>query len=521
MKNKLTTIVILIATLSIGNIMVYYKGNENNEDLIINIGNHNIVPWSYIDTPTPVLETFGDAVFGSFAYFNEAGQLEPDLPGSLVEEYYCKENKCFVRIKNDVYFHNGRKVSTKDIEFSLLYQFFSPKKSFSDSNLDDLIDIDDIRKIAKTGYGFREGISKSIKIVDDQNIIFILKNHNSFFIQKISTSFSPIIPKEELDENFNWKNGPIGFGNYKFISHDTNNQQYHLSLFRGIKNAPNQIKFDYSSSQTKRFDISLTEVVPSDQTSNFQKIVFPQVIVNGGFLYNFSTSLGRNIDFRQAISFAINRETVANCTNIGNLYPNDQLLPHYGLNTIYRENKLLVTQDLQKAKYHLSLVPENLWRNKIFHVHTFWTINQDVTNVCYFNEIKKQLHQIGINIIFEKTNFDYTWFKDNDHNVLWWTGFDTGTNEPTANFAYFKKPSFFQNGFPDDPKYVELYDKAIKEINNGTYAIRELSKYFNDMNYMTVIFDVKKTVLYNSNKIKSLGNQNSSVKIMLWKITMK
>lgn len=520
MKNKLTLLIIFITALLVAIKMIHYN-KWKNDGIIINIGTHNIVPWSYIDTPTPVLETFGDAVFGSLAYFNEAGQIEPHHPGSLVEEYYCNENKCFVRIKKDVYFHNNRKVSAKDIEFSLLYQFFAQKKSFSDSNLDDLIDIDDIRKMANTGGKFKEGISKSIQIIDDENIVFILKNHNSFFLQKISTSFSPIIPKEELDENFDWKHGPIGFGNYKFISHDVGNKQYVLALFRNLNDAPKHIFFDYSSSNTKIFDISLTEVVPSDQTSNFQKIVFPQVIVNGGFLYNFSTHLGSDINFRQAISLALDREKISNCTKIGNLYPNDQLLPHYGLNTLYRESRPLIKQDLQKAKSHLSLVPEKLWRDKTFSVHTFWTINQDVDNVCYFNEIKNQLHQIGINIVFKKTDFNYTWFKDDDPNVLWWTGFDTGTNEPTANFAYFKMPSFFRHGFPNDSKYIDLYNKAVKEINNGTYAMKELSKYFNSMNYMTVVFDVKKTVLYNSNKIKTLGNQNSSVKIIPWKIIMK
>ncbi|APJ04713.1 ABC transporter substrate-binding protein [Silvanigrella aquatica] len=496
----------------------------DSETITLNLSDQKQIPWNISDVSTYVVETFSAAVHGSLISFS--GTFKESTDNSvLFENYFCDGNSCYASLKKGVLFHNKREVNAYDVEFSFTRQLIHFRNdNFAKNILSDIIGIENLKKenlkyITVDSNTYPSGFIEGIKVKDRYNIIFNLNNENSHFFQKISSGYIPIVPIEELDSHYKkWKTFPIGFGKYRVVKADDKEFQYVIEKVNKNEDIPKYIRFIFDEKDIG--DIKSC-IGLSKKNENYDgHIIFPDIYENGGFLFNFKTELGSNKNFRKAISLALNRSGIAQTSPFGEFVPDDQMLPESGWQKNFRAEIPVKKRNLKKAKELLETIPESLWKDKTFHVHTFWTTNKDLNHEPYFIEIKKQLEEAGIHIIFHNTNMSYTRFTKNDQNVFWWTGFDTATSDPNSNFAFFRNESFFNNISPEDPHFEKLYQEATKSLSKSPIFTRNLSQYFTENNYMVIVFHLRKSLLYQKKRISSFGNQYSPIKILVWELKL-
>ena len=494
------------------------------ETLTLNLSDEPQIPWNHIDVSTYVVESFSSAVHGNLISYN--GNFNDSSDDSILfENYLCDGQTCYASLKKGILFHNKREVTAYDVEFSLIRQLLTfNNDNFAKTILDDIIGIDNIKnenikKITIDSFEYPAGILEGIQVKDKYNIIFHLKRENSNFFPKITTGYIPIVPIEELDSTyFNWKKFPIGFGKYKVIKADNIKHNYVIEKVNKNEDIPKFIRFIFDEKNIG--DIKGFIGLNKANTSFDGHIVFPDIYTNGGFLFNFKTDLGANKNFRKAISIAMDRNIIAETSPFGEFVADDQMLPESGWQKNYRAEIPIQKRNLEKAKKLMEKIPKHLWKDKVFHVHTFWTSKNDLNKEAYIIEIKNQLQEIGVHLVFHNTNMNYTKFKKNDKNILWWTGFDTATNDPNSNFAHFRKGSFFNNIYPDDPEFERLYLESAKNASKSPIFTRSLSQYFTENNFMIIVFQLRKSFIYNKKRISSFGNQYSPVRILVWEIKL-
>ncbi len=521
-------IIIVIYGLIFLIVSIYYKHNntikyldsstyKETDTLTINFGESFQIPWNYVNTSTDIVETFSSSVFGSLIDVNN----QQSDSNSLVHDYNCKLKKCTINLKNFIKFHNNRIVTAYDVEFSYI-RFLVTKNedNFASSILDDIEGIENLQNpLYKTinSLVYPTNVLKGFRVINEFQIELTLKRENQFLLQKLSTGFLPIVPIEELKENLvDWIKLPVGFGRYKVIK--ANLENHYIILKKNTKeNIPKYIRIIFSKDDIG--DIKLLS--HNDQTTFDGITILNNIYVNAGFLFNFKNELGSNNNFRSAISFALDREKIAETALHNDLIAEDQLLARYTWQDRYRARENFTQKNIDLAKENLKKIPEKLWKNKIIDVYTFWPTIGDLNNKDYIKEIKRQLAEIGINLQFHNTDPNYTKFKKDDENVLWFTGFDTQTDDPNANFAYFKAGSFFNNIYPEnDKEFLQLYELSVNNFLSNPEHTRNLSEYFKKKNYMVVIFNVKKRFAYRKDRIEFLESEYSGVRLDLWKIKL-
>ena len=492
---------------------------KNEETLTINLGDTGQTPWNIVDSSTNVVETFGSAVFGNLI------DIEINKSNNekfiLSENYFCRDKKCTINLKRNINFHNGREVTAYDVEFSYTRLLLKNKEdNFAYTLMEDIEGTEKLNKpnnIEFNNITYPSGLVSGLRVINSHQIELSLKRDNQFILQKLSTGYLPIVPIEEFDETFlNWKGIPVGFGRYKIIKSDLENYQFILEKTSN-EEIPKYIRIIFSDQ-----DIGDLRLLSHMSDSKFDgKVIFPNVYVNGGFLFNFSTKLGADENFRKAITFALDREKIAASSPDNDLVAEDQMLPKYSWQERYRSRESITKQNVTLAKEYLAKVPKELWENKVFNVHSFWTIKKTLEECEYIKEIKKQLLDVGLNFKFHNTDFNYSKFKKIDDNVLWWTGFDTQNDDPNGNFSYFKEGSFFDNIYPSDNKdYLNILNKSINNFSTKPETTRQLSQYFKDKNYMVVVVNVKKRFSYQKSRVDFLESQYNGVRLEVWKIKL-
>lgn len=475
------------------------------------------VPWDTIEASIHVLETFNLAVHGKLFIDPFESQTANETP--LIENYQFKNNLCTVTLRRNIYFHNDREVTAYDVEFSLYRYLLQNDNNFSLSLLDDICGIENrdrnnIQHISANFIHYPSNYISGITIIDNYTLVFQLKQNAHHFLQRISDARLPIVPIEELENNYiQWKKYPIGFGKYHVTFADYTNYEFYLEKVSAKENIPHYVKLTFQVD--KNADIKMLFSTPNKATEkNIKTIYFKDFYANAGFLYNYQSELGQNENFRTAISLALDRHKICHSGILNEISAEDQLLPNYGLFKKYRSKTPILKRDIEKAKDLLRLVPEHLWKNRVFQVPTITDI-KEINQLPYMNEIKSQLNEVGIQIEFLPTNTKYDKFKKNDRNILWFTGFAFANKDPLKNFSYFKSGSYFSYEYPSDPEFGLLYNNSIKDNSSSPLHIQKLSAYFTQKNIMTVIFNQRMCVSYNPKKVASIGKQTNGIEFCI------
>lgn len=499
-----------------------------DETITINLSEIPQIPWDTSRAVSHVIETFTASVHGCLVSREDSYNNDELKQNSLIEHFYCEDNVCQAYLKKNIYFHNKRKVTAYDVEFSILRAMLQRNKNFVVSSLiNDIIGVEELKNTSNlpltevNSIKYPTGLVKGIEVVDNFNIIFKLKWKNKFFLNKISVGRIPIVPIEELDPTYtNWLKYPVGFGKYKVEYVNWEKYEFILKRFNKKEEIPKYIRFIFSNKDEGDIKILLGDS-GRGKSGTDRKIIFPNIYSNGGFLFNFKTDLGKNKNFREAISLALDREKIANSAIYKEITPEDQMIPSFSVLKDYRINKPVQKQNIEKAKQLLHSIPPSLWKGKIFHVHTYWANIKNINSLPYIQEIKKQLMDIGINVIFYDTDLSYPKFRDDDKNVMWWTGFGFSSNDPNKNFSFFRTNSYYSNEGPRDNSYDLLYEQSIKNVNDSTFYTKKLSEYFYNNHIFVVVLNQRMSFAYNSDRLSSLGEQHNGVLFYVWKLKLR
>jgi ABC-type transport system substrate-binding protein len=546
-KNFLTTQKILLLlliiigavlfSLNFKNIKQLYSKNESapakslistdKDTLTINLAEVPHIPWEYEDAPVHVSETFSAAVHGSLTPIFDMSYHKFTSQTTLFSEYYCEKITCVAKIKQGVYFHNKREVNAYDVEFSLVRQILAKDDAtYSHKILNNILGIDEAKQkkpIMQTidGNSYPTQTVEGIQVKDKYNIVFKLKEPSPFFFARISDGKVPVVPIEGLENDYvTWKKYPIGFGKYQVINADFKKSEFYLQKFDDKEKIPKFVTLLFSSDDIG--DIKMLLGGPGRGISEYDnKVVFPSVYSNAGLLYNYQTELGKNENFRKAISLALDRNKIAEKALFNEMIPEDQMFTQTSWLKKYRADIPIQSQNIEEAKKLLNLVPENLWKDKVFQVPTYWEDVSDINSLGYIKEIQQQLKEIGIETEFLNTDTNYDKFADNDKNVFFFTGFGYPHEDPHRNFGHFSEGSFFKHEHPVDPVYEKLFSLSLKHAAENPEYTKQLSQYFTEKNIMTIIMFQRMVLSYDSRRVLSLGNQTNGIRLAIWEIQMR
>jgi ABC-type transport system substrate-binding protein len=178
-----------------------------NQSLKIYLGNFNTIPYEF-KTSTGVLCIIHPVLYGYLLRSSEAQEISP----GIIEKWEFDHKDTFTLKLGNTKFHNGREVNAKDLEFSIIRGFISDYPNYNKIHFSD---IDGIEKL-KVGEKYQSGMASGIQVVDQITLKIKIKNKNPMFLINFTIPFVPLVPIEELSENYyTWKNTPVGAGPYR------------------------------------------------------------------------------------------------------------------------------------------------------------------------------------------------------------------------------------------------------------------------------------------------------------------
>lgn len=260
------------------------------QPLRIYFGDLKKLPYAW-DASASECITFNEAIFARLIKVDSDFRLQP----GLLQQYYFdqKLNGYVLVLADGLKFSNGRKVTSKDLEFSLLRGFFSKRPNFYRvyfSNIDGI-------KNVRPGSTFRSGAVSGVRILDEQRLLVKLNANNPSFLYSLSNLLLRLVPHEELQNDlFSWKKYPIGAGDYVVKSVDTkrfairiqSKEQREFEMIFALPDSPPDISLvEYDGFASRRFDrpIAVAVAVFSNSTplakdSSFRKSFSAAVVKN-------------------------------------------------------------------------------------------------------------------------------------------------------------------------------------------------------------------------------------------------
>lgn len=216
-------------------------------ELHILLGDTRAAPYSET-APGSVLSTFNAAVLGQLIRTDKNLDLVPGLLESWHWDFNASEY--VLKLKQGLVFHNGRPVTSQDLEFSLLRGFFSERQSFYRTYLSNVVGVDKI----KPGSRFKTGMIAGIKSTDGSTLRVKLTHPSPSFLLGLTGPYFSIVAAEALEKDYlTWKSSPIGTGPYKVVSPFDDG----TTVLSPVKSMGNHIKLVplYTKSANRHYDV--------------------------------------------------------------------------------------------------------------------------------------------------------------------------------------------------------------------------------------------------------------------------
>lgn len=470
MKNNLFKKVFFIFVIFLIGLAIYvlYKDGkketidiQGNELEINMIKEFNIGIIEY-DTINPILSNNRDVQYIGKIIFDSLVDISYDfkISNSLAKEFSKINSVTYlIKLKEDVFWHDGTKFTSKDVVFTI----------------ENLMK-NDIKSI------YKENVNKIEEIIqiDDYTIKIVLKEETPFFEYMMCF---PILASHAYDKNFNSiTNLPLGTGKYKILKIENDKIEIGKSNLESEGKITNinilmkdSMKELYSAFSSKEVDFIITD-----------NTMYEEYIGTMG--YNVTCSIGRELEYlvfnnknnllatkniRQAINHAIDK-TLINYNIYENKYSSCNFPLGYG-SYLYNSPKESYDYNLNNSK---TLLIEDGWTyingkwrkgNKILEFNLVVNESNQKRVECA-NQIKQQLDDFGIKINIVKVNDDryYKYIKNKNYDIIL-TG-SIVSNSPNLE-TYFGENNLsnFEN------KEIKNILDEVKNINNED-ALKE--KYF-------------------------------------------
>ncbi|MES2769429.1 MAG: ABC transporter substrate-binding protein [Bdellovibrionota bacterium] len=459
------------------------------------------------NAPAEVLSTFQQAVLGLLVDYDEDLKLKP----SLLESWYWdfKSSKYILTLKDNIYFHNGRRATSADLEYSLIRGFFSKNKSFYQIYLNNIVGVDKVKPTDK----FESGIIEGIKIESDRSVSVKITNFNPTWIYVLTRPYFSLVPREALQSNnLLWKDLPVGAGPYKIKTPYANGSIEIEKIDKNV-NGPSHVILHTEYNEKIKYDLSLKEL-PDRNTYEVLQSKYPLVI--WGIFFNNVNDLGSNKDFKKAVMYAIDRtEIIAGDSSAKPAYE-----PLTSL--IWGRNNTKYNPDLKKSLSYIEKI-KNYPKNEKIKIPVFSGTKITESRQKKLDIISKQLKMIGLNVEFFATSEKFISRDVAKSSPFIISGRVANMLDPLLMFASYRKNSPYEFESPkDDSAFENLYTHALntKDEKPRLKAIQNLSKHVTDEAIMIPMLEIKSEFFYQEKSIKSIGNQFKAQTLDLSKVIL-
>ncbi|MEN6562103.1 MAG: ABC transporter substrate-binding protein [Christensenella sp.] len=409
--------------------------------------------------------------------WNDGGKVKP----YLAENYEMSEDGLQIKVKlrDNVYFHNGYKLTSEDVKFTF-------------------------DEMATRTLGKALLINwDSVEIIDDLNLIFHLKAPYGAIMNALCSRLDYISCKKYWDEvgGFDGYNAnPIGTGPYKFVSALSGNEvvmERNDNYWNGAAAFEKCIVKTVSDTNTavlavENGDADVALNLPLESLINLDD---PAVNWNydmsfefGYLQYNFAPDswVGNDTNFRKAVQYGINKDAVNEVVFYGKSNTPDILGDETWTGRPLAGTYETYSYDVEKAKEYLAA---SNYKGQEFRVYTWANTNLDKAAQV----IQASLQEIGINM--KVTAVDRASFWDIVRGTKDWDaclhclGASSLDMDGYNHFMmsmypqYFNKDQVLPNGQamsdlvmagrlePNEAKRIEIYTQLVNYINEEAISI--------------------------------------------------
>jgi ABC-type transport system substrate-binding protein len=448
------------------------------QDSAVTVNTSNIgIDHTLLYSPVTSKFTFHNAVLGRLVTVNDAYQIEPSLLKTWRWDY--KNNAYILELRHDLVFHNGRKVSSKDLEFGIARHFLSTKSGYDKIGLKNIVG----STVHQDSKKYFSGIVKGISILDDYTISISLTAPNPVFFYALShPSMSPV-PIEEIESDYvTWKNLPVGCGAFKvtsktssgYLLQSTHSKSVIISLVSG--NTPADI-YLWNPYQNK-----LAESILNRDSKTI-------ILV-----FNYNSKLSANLNFRKFLNSIVNREAMAQ-TLPTHYEPSFDIIPKYfwGSKKETSSNNTEVTfNNFSNIQINLDISRLNVKEAKSTYLKPFTELLKSKNiEINLMEEMGSEL-KADIEIIELATSVFY---------------------DPLIAYGFFVSGSPFIDNYEKN----ELFEKNFRDaLNSATLDDRvkkvlELSRIFDENVIAIPLLIRKNSIFYDKSKIKEINPTNDPV----------
>lgn len=419
--------------------------NSNQEEITvdyrvnISIGLVNIDTFNPIITKNTDVVHFCDLIYNSLFEYNDNMELVNDL----VDSYNYSDNDLYIKLKNNVYWHNGNKLNSYDVEFT----------------------INMIKQYGGIYADFVKNISE-VNIIDDNTIKLSVISRGA--LSEYDLVFPIMSSKYYENEDFiktdkNLK--PMGTGMYKYKEGEgpqylftfNDKADFRAQIGNIIVYNYNSISEAFANVKNKKVDIVFTGLTNYDEYIG--KIGYSkEEYIDNTYIFlaiNKGNKYLNNVNVRKSINMAIDKENVFNEVYNGLGYVSQSIIyPHSYLYKNINEN-----YDVDQAKQ--MLIDSNMNNKVSLNLLVNSSSEEDVQTAQI---IKEQLEKVNVKVsIVSKSNADYRDSLKNYNYDLALVDFNITSN---INMKMF-----------DDGEFYNIFSFENVEFKNYLVNIKNLISY--------------------------------------------
>jgi peptide/nickel transport system substrate-binding protein len=431
-------------------------------------------------------------IYDTLVYRDAQGEIKPWLAESWTISPDGKQ--IAVTLRNDVYFHDGSKLTAEDVKFTY--------DSLKDKPLGISLLIN---------YDYTE-------VVDATHLIIHMTNAFKPIMSSFASRIAIVLSKAYYEKvgNEGYTKAPIGTGAYKFVSWASGEivMERNENWWGGkapfqkvvIKVIP---EVNTQSIALESGDIDVVLAIPIENLERMRnsKIAYDYVESNAMNFLQFNMSLSNwatnDLNFRKAVQHGIDKNAISQAVFSGKA----SLIDMYGSPMFTGKPKAgtydTYSFDVAKAKQYLAA---SKYDGRVFNVVCqAGTPNQKIAEV-----IQGSLHNIGINM--KVTAVDAATFFDTVRN----TGdFDAEVvintssimdMDTLSNYFFISRYDFKDMGHPRGPRMDELIKLGRQQPDDAKRVeyFREFSNILNaDVNHIYILMDIN-TIAYRNDRVKNV-----------------
>lgn len=463
--------------------------------IVVYTSSYDVKPYDQKASANSIF-TFSHAVFGQPIYISQDYNLTPGLLRDWKWDY--SRNRYVLKVDTSKKFHTGRSISAQDFEFMIIKSFLSSVKLLEKKWLLNVKGIGDL----KQGQKYKSGMVEGIKVVDQETLEIIPENYDPSLLYTLAKSIPSLTPIEEMaDDLVNFKNSPVGAGDYKVIWSDPNSSTVRLAKVDKNRKGPDEVDLVSGGELAKlKPDIVMGGIgIRGTPLEKEFRVLSTEVPTSVSVIdFNYKTPSGSNPLFRKMVATALDRDFINKDRPTSK--STNEILPEIFWGRINAESKY----NLEKAIGYFKALPKD--QQEMTHTILFHGPVGKVPD--YIKRTKECFDKIGL-----KTNFVQTsivGLGDTESKVSMMVyGSVAEFQDPLNHFSAYNNNSSRPYQHPErDPEFQKLYDAAFRSANQSekVNAIKKLSQYFYDKDIAVPIAENRIPVFVTS-RILSIGKQ--------------